>query len=234
METISVFYNALGYLGLVGAILWGMLFVGHGSHLSLMDAAGGLPPHGAWIDVVLLMSVAVLHRSISRGLVHAVSAGLIPEGCERGTQSWVAGAALFVIYAFWQPLPKILWTTADSVQWLMSALFYIGGTLIFIGLLSSHVDFFQDAGAVGEAPRNRTRKHFAKHANNSLAEVLGEPIHGGILVAVWATSSMTVGHLLLASAFTLYSVLDALWSVWKSGAREEGDTISLEGQRFSR
>ena len=208
METISVFYNALGYLGLTCAILWGMLFVGDGSHPSLMDTAGGVRLQGVWVDVGLLLSMAGLHRLIHRGLGHAG---------ERGTQSWVAGAALFVIYAFWQPLPKILWTTADSVQWVMSALFYIGGTLIFIGLLSCHFDFFQDAGSRGEAPRT-----------------LGEPIHGGILVAVWATSSMTVGHLLLASAFTVYLALDAFWSAWRSGAREEGGTMPLESQRFLR
>lgn len=234
METISVFYNGLGYLGLVGAILWGILFVGDGSYLSLMDAAGSVPLPGAWIDAGLLLAMMVLHRLISRGLVHAVSEGLIPEGCGRGTQSWAAGVALCVIYAFWQPLPKILWTTPDSVQWVMSTLFYIGVTLIFIGLLSCHFDFFQDDGMGGEALRNRSSRNTAEDANKSLAELLGEPIHGGVLVAVWASSSMTEGHLLLACAFTLYSVLDAFWSVWKSGGREEGDTMSLEVQRLSR
>jgi hypothetical protein len=45
---------------------------------------------------------------------------------------------------------------------------------------------------------------------------------------------MTVGHLLLAFAFTVYSLLDALWPIWKAGAREEGETMPFEGQRFLR
>jgi methanethiol S-methyltransferase len=204
MEILSVFYAALGYLALVSAILWGLLFVGDGGMPSLMDGMGtSAPPQTLWVDLALLVFMAALHKSVSYGLTRAVPDGLIPKRFARGTQAWVSGAMLSVIYAFWQPLPQIVWTWLGPLQWITSALFYLGGTLIFIGILAKHLDMFQTSRA--------------------------QPLHGGILMVVWGASIMTVGHLLLACTVTAYSLLDAGWSLYK-GARERGaHAVSLQG-----
>jgi hypothetical protein len=45
-----------------------------------------------------------------------------------------------------------------------------------------------------------------------------QPLYWGILVAVWATSVMTLGHLLLAAVVTVYLLLDGLWAARKIGS----------------
>jgi hypothetical protein len=71
MEIVSVFYAAFGYLALLGAILWGMLFVGDGILFPNMDAAGGAAPlEGAFVDLGLLL-LALLPRSVSRGMLRS-------------------------------------------------------------------------------------------------------------------------------------------------------------------
>jgi hypothetical protein len=44
MRIVSVFYAAFGYLTLLAAILWGMLFAGEDVNGSLMDAPATAPP----------------------------------------------------------------------------------------------------------------------------------------------------------------------------------------------
>jgi methanethiol S-methyltransferase len=204
MEILAVFYAALGYLALVASILWGLLFMGDGAGLSLMDGMGrSAPPQTLWVDLALLVFMTALYKSVSHGLMRAVADGLIPRRFERGTQAWMSGAVLFIIYAFWQPLPQIVWTWPGPLQWITSALFYLGGTLIFIGILANHLDMFQSS-------RPPT-------------------LHGGILMAVWGSSIVSVGHLLLACAVTAYSLFDALWSLYKGARGREAHAVSLQG-----
>lgn len=196
MEILAVFYAALGYLALVSASLCGLLFMGDGTMLSLMDGMGGFAPRQTlWIDLALLVCMTALHTSVSHGLMRAVSDGLIPKRLERGTQAWVSGAVLLVLYAFWQPLPQIVWTWHEPLQWIASALFYLGGTLIFMGILAKHWDMF---------PTSRV-----------------QPLQGGILMAVWGTSIMSLGHLLLACTVSAYLLLDAVWSLYKDAHERE-------------
>jgi hypothetical protein len=66
-------------------------------------------------------------------------------------------------------------------------------------------------------------------------ETLRQPLHGGILIAVWATTVMTVGHLLLAAAVTAYLLFDGLWAARKSSAPQAArGTFSLQGERLAR
>ncbi len=140
----SVFYAAFGYLALLGAILWGMLFVG-GDVSANMDAAATVAPlEAVWIDLGLLLLLALLHRSLRRGMLRRVAGRSIPRELERSTQAWAAAAVLALIYAAWQPLPQVLWSATGALQSALSALFYLAWTLILIGaFLASHLDLFE-------------------------------------------------------------------------------------------
>src|ERR1700733_6157286 len=110
MAIVSVFYAAFGYLALLGAILWGMLFVADGATFPNMDAAGNTAPlEAARVDVGLLLLLALLHRSVSRGMLRHFARQSIPRGLERSTQAWAAAAVLIVVYFGWRPLPQVLW-----------------------------------------------------------------------------------------------------------------------------
>jgi protein-S-isoprenylcysteine O-methyltransferase Ste14 len=215
MAIVSVFYAAFGYLALLGAILWGMLFVADGATFPNMDAAGNTAPlEAACVDVGLLLLLALLHRSVSRGMLRHFARQSIPRGLERSTQAWAAAAVLIVVYFGWRPLPQVLWSATGPLQGALSALFYTGWTLILIGaFLASHLDLFEIAEATDVAPSapadDADRAQAAWKA--PFTDMLRQPLYSGILMAVWATSVMTVGHMLLAAAVTAYLLFDALW-----------------------
>jgi hypothetical protein len=94
MGIVPVFYAAFGYLALLGAILWGMLFVGDRVMFPNMDAAGTAAPlQAACVDLGLLLLLALLH--LSRGVLRHVPRRVIPRGRERSTQAWAAAAVLY-------------------------------------------------------------------------------------------------------------------------------------------
>jgi hypothetical protein len=220
MAIFSLLYAAFGYLALLGAILWSMLFVADGAIFPNMDAAGTAAPlEAACVDAGLLLLLALLHRLVSRGMLRHLARRLIPRGLEGSTQAWAAAIVLVVICAGWQPLPQVLWTAPGPLQWAFSALFYVAWTLILIGaFLASHLDLF----AIAEA------------ANVARSVVLRQPLYWGILMAVWATPVMTAGHLLLAAAVTGYLLFDALWAARKTEAAQESRrALSLQGQRLA-
>ena len=189
MAIFSLLYAAFGYLALLGAILWGMLFVADGAMFPNMDAAGTAAPlEAACVDVGLLLLLALLHRSVSRGMLRHVAWRLIPRGLERSTQAWAAAIVLVVICAGWQPLPQVLWTAPGPLQWAFSALFYIAWTLILIGaFLASHLDLFEITAATDVAPS--AVPNDAEHAQTiwkaSFTDMLRQPLywrnpHGGV------------------------------------------------------
>jgi hypothetical protein len=238
MAIISLLYAAFGYLALLGAILWGMLFVGDGAIFPNMDAAGSAAPlEAACVDVGLLLLLALLHRSVSRGMLRHFARGLIPRRLERSTQAWAAAIVLAVICAGWQPLPQILWTAPAPLQWAFSALFYIAWTLILIGaFLASHLDLFEitEATDVGPSVAPNDPEHAQPAWQDPFTHMVRQPLYWGILMAVWATSVMTAGHMLLAAAVTAYLLFDTLWAARKTGAAPESRRApSLQGQRVT-
>jgi hypothetical protein len=241
MAMISVFYAAFGYLALLGAILWGMLFVGNGVIFPNMDAAGTAAPlEAAFVDLGLLLLLALLHRSVRHGMLGRFARRSIPRQLERSTQAWVAAAVLAVIYAGWQPLPQVLWKATGPLQWAFSALFYIAWTLILIGaFLASHLDIFEITAPTGAAPSAEADADAHAHAQAAekvpFTDTLRQPLNCGILMAVWATPVMTAGHLLLAAAVTGYLLFDGLWTARKSGdARQSRSAFLLQGERIAR
>jgi methanethiol S-methyltransferase len=226
MAILSLFYAASGYLALLAAIFWGMLFVGDGVTLPRMDAAGtAAPVEAALIDLGLLLLLALLH--LGRGMLREVAQRSLPRGLERGTQAWAAAAVLAALYFGWRPLPQVLWSAAGPLQAALSALFYIAWTLILIGaFLASHLDLFEGVEGPEAAPSAATAR--------KPPDTVHHPLYWGILMAVWATSVMTVGHMLLAAAVTAYLLLDVLaLAVARRGgaARASRRALSLQDQR---
>ena len=237
MGILQVLYAAFSYLALLVAILWGMLFLGGDVSFPNLDAAATAPPlEGGFIDLGLLLLLALLHRSVSRGLLRHFLARSIARGLERSTQAWAAAALLALIYAAWRPLPHILWSATGPLQWALGVLFYIAWTLIVMGaFLACHLDLFDICEAAGVAPAAAADE--AAHARSAAQpeskapppDTLRQPLYCGILIAVWATSVMTVGHLLLAAAVTGYLLLDAMGVTHRLVERHPGTPL-IPGQ----
>jgi protein-S-isoprenylcysteine O-methyltransferase Ste14 len=199
MAIIPVFYAAFGYLTLLAAILWGMLFVGDGVDTPLMDAPSTATPlAGILIDLGLLLLLALVHRLVGRGMLRHGADWAIPPGLVCGSRAWAAALGLVLIYAGWRSVPQVLWNATGALQWAISGLFYLAWTLVLIGA-------FLPGDATGKA---------------TFPGTLRQPLYGGIILAMWTTSVMTVGHLLLATMVTVYLLFDGVWEARSTaGAR---------------
>ena len=216
MGIASVFYAAFGYLTLLAAIFWGMLFVGDGVNGSLMDTPATVPPLEALlVDLGLLLLLALLHRWAARGMLRHISEWSISRGLSRAGQAWAAALALVLLYAAWQPLPQWVWNFTPPLEWAILALFYLAWTLVLIGAFLPG----QTTGA--PAPPE------------TLRIPLCQPLYGGILLAMWATSTMTVGHLLLAATVTGYLAFDSVWEARNIRARATPRAYSFQGKRVT-
>jgi len=218
MGIISVFYAALGYLALVAAIFGAMLFLGNGTDIAGMDAGSTAPPLRAAIaDGIALTSLALLHLMIARGAYRTLTRHMIPPQLERSTRAWIASAGLFAVLWVWQPMPQIVWAQSGIPATLLSAAFYAGATLVLIAtFLSRPLDQFEiPAGPQGEM---RSRSFSQTRA----------PVRLGILICVWSTPALSLGHLLLAAAATGYLLFDAV----SRAARFDADVAFRHTPRF--
>jgi methanethiol S-methyltransferase len=213
MGIISVLYAAFGYLALLAALLWGMLFLGDGGILPGIDAGATRPQTAMLVDLALLTLLALLHRALLRP-----SMRLIPNRLERCTAALATALALVALYAGWRPLPDILWSASGTAEVALSVIFFVAWALIFIGVfLASHLDLFE----IGH-----------RLEPSSLPDLLRQPMYAGVIVAVWAAPVMTAGRLLLAGSITAYLVLDGLLRT--RHARTARQDLVLHGQRVVR
>jgi methanethiol S-methyltransferase len=225
MGIVSVFYAAFGYLALLCAILWGMLFVGDGSVPARIDAFGtSRPLRDAVVDGALLLLLALLHRWLNRAMTGEPIRRRIPPELQRSTRAWAASVVLIVIFCAWRPIPQVLWSLKGAPELVFSSLFYVAWTLVLIGaFLAEHL-------ALSGLPQSGIIDGVG---------LLRQPIYAGALVGIWSTSIMSVGHLLLAVAITGYLLLDGLADRYQVRAplrardRDVGSP-SLQGQRIAR
>jgi methanethiol S-methyltransferase len=161
------------YLVLLAAVLYATLFVGNLAAPRTIDFGPTAAPLQAWmIDLLALVALAA-------------AAGIRPRPTRsaHGT-ALLAGVVLTAFFIVWRPLPQIIWAFGGAPAGILRVLFYLGWTLVLIGVF---IDRSRPFGSRAAAP-----------------------MHPGLMLALWATPCMTVGHLLLAGSATAYVLVAAL------------------------
>lgn len=194
---------AIGVAALVGLILvsLGVLgFSGGPVHLQSPLAAG-------LFDLGLLVAFAVQHSVMARPSFKRRWTRIIHPSMERSTFVLATGLVLLPILALWQPIPSRLWSfDAAPAREVVLGVGLLGWVYLFAATFA--IDHFELFGLQqvwrafrGRAPRpvpfrERWMYHFDRH-----------PIMTGVLVGLWATPVMTVGHLLLSAGLSAYVVV---------------------------
>jgi hypothetical protein len=148
----------------------------------------------------------------------------IPAAFERSTYVHAANLALFLLILCWQPIPSPVWHIRDGAAalWL---LFVAGWTILFFGAWSfgirdllgiSHMQSWVE-GRPPIGPRLKT---------GWLYRWLRHPMYIGVLLGLWATPRMSVGHLLLALGLTIYVIIAMRY--------EERDLATTFGSSYQR
>jgi protein-S-isoprenylcysteine O-methyltransferase Ste14 len=167
----------------------------------------GSPLVAALADLGLVALFGLQHSLMARPWFKACIAAYLPSAFERCTYVHTANMVLLALIMLWQPIPVDLWNAksgiARAVLW---ALFAIGWVILFLSAWSFGMrDLLgvrqMEAFARGEIqPRHRLRTGW-------LYRWLRHPMYVGVLLGVWATPRMTIGHAILALGLTGYVLI---------------------------
>jgi methanethiol S-methyltransferase len=181
------------------------------------------PAHAILIDAILLGLFAIQHSVMARPAFKRWWTRIIPPSCERSTYVLISSVLLILIFWQWRPITATVWRAEGWPAALLMAMFWMGW---LIALLSTfQIDHFELFGVrqVVDALRGAASR-MQGFKTPFLYRLVRHPLMLGMLLAFWATSHMTAGHLLFAMMSTAYILV---------GVRlEERDLVAAFGASY--
>ncbi|MCC2110681.1 MAG: isoprenylcysteine carboxylmethyltransferase family protein [Hyphomicrobiales bacterium] len=165
------------------------------------------PLEAALTDIALIVLFGLQHSVMARAGVKSVIARLVPEGLQRAVYVAAAVITLFLLTHLFQPIPYVVWQVEAAMPvvaiWVV---FVLGWTISAAGYLS--MGFLHLLGVDQALAWYRGRPVPAPSLQQGwIYRVVRNPQQLGLLLALWATPDMTVGHLLLAAGLSGYIFL---------------------------
>ena len=224
---IALLYGIAAYALCIVTLLYAIAFVGDMPVPKTIDSGAVAPlPESLIVNLVLLSIFAIQHSVMARAAFKAWWTQFVPKPVERSTYVLFASLALVLLFWQWRPLPAVLWhVDQPQIAMAITGLSHLGWLIVFSStFLINHFELFglhqvanNLAGRPMAAPRFRTPLYY---------KFVRHPIYLGLIIAFWATPTMTVGHLLFAAVTTAYIVVGILL--------EEHDLIDLFGDDYRR
>jgi len=209
IRRISIFaYGIASYALFLGTFLYSIAFVGGFGVTTTIDGPG--PAATGWgvaLNLALLTLFALQHSGMARRGFKAWWTRIVPEETERPTYVLASSVSLWLLYAFWQPLPDVVWEVTGSVGSVsLWAVYGFGwALLLYATALVDHFELFGVSQAIrGLKGRTPAPPRFV---TPGLYRLVRHPIYLAWAIIFWATPVMTLGHLLFAAVCTGYMLV---------------------------
>ena len=197
-------YSAFAYLAFALTATWAIAFLANLRFVPVIDRA---PTEPTWrailVDSALLLLFALQHSVMARAGAKHRMARVVPAAIERSTYVLSTSLCFGLMFWQWRGLPGSIWWV-DAQPW-MASLWAICavGWVIALGstFMIDHLDFVGLRQGGWTRPGPDTSRSFAERW---MYAWLRHPMMLGLLIAFWATPSMTTGHLLFAVASSAY------------------------------
>lgn len=230
-RALSLLFAIICYAIFFATFLYLIGFVGDLSFMpkTVNSPASSMAPAGAaLVDVVLVAIFGLQHSIMARPAFKRGWTRVVPPPLERSVYVLAASIALLILFWFWQPIDKAVWTVSPGMRWLSTLLwvmFWGGFGIVLVStFLINHFELFglQQAwfnlsGRQAAAPELRQPLFY---------KWVAHPLYAGFFLAFWATPHMTVGHLLLAIALSIYMLVAIRY--------EEHDLTGVFGEDYRR
>ena len=224
---IAFVYGLAAYAVFFVTFLYAVAFVGNMPVPKTIDSGiVASLPESLIVNLALLSLFAIQHSVMARPAFKEWWTQFVPKPVERSTYVLLASLALVLLFWQWRPLPVVLWHVDQSQSAMaVTGLSHLGWLIVLSStFLINHFELFgvhqvanNMSGRPMAAPRFRTPLYY---------KFVRHPIYLGLIIAFWATPTMTVGHLLFAAVTTAYIVVGILL--------EEHDLIDLFGDDYRR
>ncbi len=156
------------------------------------------------VNTGLLLLFGLQHSVMARPGFKAVFTRIVPRSIERSTYVLASSVALIALFWMWQPMPgAILEVEGEIARAAALGLSFLGyGLVLYSTFLIDHFDLFGLRQVFLRAlGRPYTEKRFS---TPTLYKFVRHPLYIGWIVALWATPTLTAGHLLFAGTMTAY------------------------------
>lgn len=230
MGVLALVYSVVCYLLFFAAFLYLIPFMGGemtafiGAPKTIDGPASAAGAPAALVNIGILVLFGLQHTIMARSGFKKALTKIVPWAMERSTYVLATVVILVILYRYWVPMPGVVWSI-EAPLWsgVMTALFFIGVGLVLVStLLINHFELF---GLQQGWMRFKNLEHRKPEFRTpSLYKYIRHPLYLGWIIAFWATSYMTVGHLLFAAVWTIY--------IFVALGYEERDLVALFGDKY--
>jgi len=206
MKKFAIFlYGALSYAVFLATFLYVIGFVGNLWVPKSIDSAPVGPLGQALVVNLALLGVfAVQHSLMARPFFKRWLTRFVPAAAERSTYVLASSLALVLLVAAWQPMGGSVWdVSATPLAPVIHAAFGLGWLLVLAStFLINHFDLF---GLRQVWLQLRGRPYTAPSFGQPwLYRYIRHPLYLGFFIALWATPTMTIAHLVFAVMCSAY------------------------------
>jgi methanethiol S-methyltransferase len=223
----ALLYGIASYGFSVVTLLYAIAFVGNFMVPKTIDSGTITPASEAIVVNLLLIALfALQHSLMARSQFKAWWTQYVPKAIERSTYVLFTSLCLALLLWQWRPIPSVIWHVEnETITTALIGLSLFGWIIVFTStFLINHFELF----GLHQVANNLTGKPMPspRFYTPLFYKVVRHPLYLGLIIAFWATPTMTAGHLLFATANTAYIFIGILL--------EERDLTALFGEDYRR
>ena len=192
-------FRLIAYVAFLTSFAWLFAFVGNWLLPRTIDSGrpAGLGEALA-VDVGWFVLFGLQHSTMARARVKARLLRVVPPELERSLFVLVSALLVMLLLWQWRPLPAVVWDVQATPWRPLLVGLYLAGWLQLLAS-SFFIDHFALFGLRDATPTPLGTPYLYRYVRH--------PLYLGLLVAVWATPFMTVGHALFALGMTTYTLI---------------------------
>ena len=205
-RSLILIYGILSYGVGMGGLVFFILFIGGWGFLPFHIDSGelGLLVVALLVNTGLMILLGLQHSVMARTGFKEAWTKVIPPAAERSTYVLLSGVVFFLICVGWQPIAGTAWHIDNQIARtiLTSTQLFGWGLVVASSFAINHFELFglqqvyySFAGKPEPAPN---------FTDQFLYKIVRHPLQLGVLIGIWFTATMTMTHLLLSLAMTLY------------------------------
>jgi protein-S-isoprenylcysteine O-methyltransferase Ste14 len=159
------------------------------------------------IDLGLIALFGIQHSVMARPAFKKRLAAFLPQSVERSTFVLASSVVLIMLYWQWRPLPQVVWFIQLPVwQASLWGLLLAGFGIVFLStFVIDHFDMF-GLRQVWLGLFSKTYRHPSFRVTY-FYKFIRHPLYLGLLLGIWCTPLMTLGHLLFAMGMSVYILI---------------------------